>query len=341
MDKSDTEKTEDKKLKAKINRENVKSKKMQLAIDNSPCNTAEEFEFKNKFMNLSNLPGLGILPIGIGTHVHGHTQLSESIETYSNIPIQAFISHYGKFPDYNIEHLKNRIIQQNLTAFCHLPYFINLCCPKTSKFPNELESLNVIVREIALAESLGFKGCVIHVGKNIPKLGYTKEQAWHWMKYYTLWLLCNINNSCPLLLETPASQGTEMLGEIMDFIKFYKDVVTEYPEFYQAHKNQINSASTELLPEQIQQLTNNIPFGICVDTCHVFQSDYYPIDYLVTIESELGPGVVKLIHFNDSLEPKGSKLDRHFHVPFGHIGATNLLPVYNWANTFNIPMVIE
>ena len=73
----------------------------------------------------------------------------------------------------------------------------------------------------------------------------------------------------------------------------------------------------------------------------VFQSDYYPIDYLTTIEAEVGSNAVKLIHFNDSLEPKGSKLDRHFPPTAGHIGPAGLLPVYEWGCLHNVPMVIE
>lgn len=284
--------------------------KMKEAIDNSPCNTHEELVFKINMLNMVKHPHLG-------HHVHGVGQLMDSIDMFSDIPIQCFLSHNGKFPDYNCENIKKRLKEKSLLpAFCHLPYFINLCCPKTSKFPDEIESLFLINQEIKIASSMGFSGCVIHVGKNVSKLCYNNSEAWNKMKHYTLWVLCNIENvNCPLLLETPAGQGTEMLTEIMDFIKFYREIISDYPEYYKKVKN--------------KDIEGICPFGICIDTCHVWACGYNPIDYIQTVECELGKDVIKLIHFNDSLEPKGSRKDRHFMACGGYIGAAGLLPVYN------------
>jgi deoxyribonuclease-4 len=298
----------------------TKANKQMMAIENSPCNTEEELHFR-----VVVLMGRIRDPL-LGNHIHGVGMLLDSIGEQYNKPVQAFLSHCGTFPKYDCELIKRKLHERKLTAYCHLPYYINLVNPSTSKYPDPIESLFIIIEEIKLSSKLGFHGCVIHCGKNIGKLNYTYKEAWDKMKHYTLWILVNVEDSkCPLLLETPASQGTEMLGDIMEYIRFYREIIAEYPAYYRKVKN---------------KESNGIPFGLCIDTCHVYASGYDPIDYLLTVECELGKAI-NLIHFNDSLEPKGSKKDRHFCPGMGYIGAAGLLPVYQWALSHNIPMVIE
>jgi deoxyribonuclease-4 len=123
--------------------------------------------------------------------------------------------------------------------------------------------------------------------------------------------------SCPLLLETPAGQGTELLTgreEFLDFIESFKD-------------------------ERIRA---------CIDTCHVFAcknptdpdgNGHDPLEYIK--EGVKRSNLVKLVHFNDSLEACGSCKDRHAFVGTGHIGFETMQAIAEFCMDKTIPMVIE
>jgi deoxyribonuclease-4 len=79
---------------------------------------------------------------------------------------------------------------------------------------------------------------------------------------------------------------------------------------------------------------------VCVDTCHVFACGHDPADY-VRAAHAADPGLLKLIHFNDSATPCGSRLDRHAFCGQGHIGITKMTEIAELATATTIPLVIE
>jgi len=127
----------------------------------------------------------------------------------------------------------------------------------------------------------GASGYVIHVGK---AKGLSYEEAIQIMRVNITKLLSIATDKCPLLLETPAGQGTELLVNPQHFGQFVMSF------------------------DKLQ---------ICVDSCHVFASGYDPCFYLRMM---LPTNRVKLIHFNDSVEGRGSRIDRHFDPGLGYIG---------------------
>ena len=114
---------------------------------------------------------------------------------------------------------------------------------------------------------------------------------------------------CPLLLETPAGQGSEVLRTWTEFAAFVSAI-----------------ADPRL--------------RICIDTCHVFACGEDPHTYLSKFLSA-HPAMTQLIHFNDSATPCGSCLDRHAFCGQGHIGIEKMTAIANDAHAANIPMVIE
>ena len=119
--------------------------------------------------------------------------------------------------------------------------------------------------------------------------------------------------ACPLLIETPSSQGTELLTTIDEFQEFYQ-------RFNQEDQQRIR---------------------ICIDTCHVFASGYDPLEYLSKWINTMGRETVGLIHFNDSKDVKGSKKDRHAPIGNGKIGKNILYQVMKYAVDQKIDMVVE
>lgn len=74
----------------------------------------------------------------------------------------------------------------------------------------------------------------------------------------------------------------------------------------------------------------NLPLGVCVDTAHSFTAGYdirEPDGLEATIEiirRTVGLKNVRAVHFNDSRAPYNSRVDRHWHIGEGHIGADAL-----------------
>lgn len=70
----------------------------------------------------------------------------------------------------------------------------------------------------------------------------------------------------------------------------------------------------KLLYDQLSAKYNNVKFGICIDTCHIYVSDYdlgnkkIMTDYVNAIDAI---GCPVLVHLNDSVGEIGSMIDRH------------------------------
>jgi endonuclease IV len=198
-------------------------------------------------------------------------------------------------------------------------------------FPDPIVSLNSVIRELKIANDMSFSGCVIHVGKNSRKDEKNKkmklEDAINEMKYYILWCIIHATPECPLLLETCCGCGTELLSDLYDFCDFYNRVVEDFPGFYEEAFG--------------KKPTIKCPFGVCVDFAHTFAADYLPMESLSILEEGIGVENVRLIHYNDSKECRGSRKDRHEVPGKGNIDIEELYQAYQYAIKHGIPMVAE
>jgi deoxyribonuclease-4 len=184
--------------------------------------------------------------------------------------------------------------------FIHSPYIINLCTQATAE--NEDYHTKLLIKNLQYGVAMGAKGVVVHVGKSTTQ---PLPEAMATMRSNILTSLEHATPSCPLLLETPAGQGTEVLRTWAEFAAFVSDI-------------------------------NDPRLRICIDTCHVFACGEDPETYLKrTLDA------TKLIHFNDSATPCGSCLDRHAFVGQGHIGIEKMTAIANSATAAALPMVIE
>lgn len=188
--------------------------------------------------------------------------------------------------------------------FVHSPYIINLCTP-----PGEKDDYHTacLTKQLKFAAAAGARGVVVHVGKSTDQ---PLETALAHMRANLQTAMAAATPQCPVLLETPAGQGTEVLTTTADFVEF------------------------------VQELTNNGAdprLRICVDTCHVFATGSDPVSYLQAVPVSL----LSLVHFNDSATPCGSRLDRHAFCGEGHIGLAKMTEVAHICTNAAIPMVVE
>ena len=187
--------------------------------------------------------------------------------------------------------------------YVHSPYVINLCHEPGK---NEDYGLVCLQKNLQYANTMGLKGVVVHVGKaTTVELSVAMEH----MRSNLLKAIDTATESCPILLETPAGQGSETLTTYDDFVSFVQSF-----------------ASAKL--------------RICVDTCHVFATGQNPLDYIKKMYTA-DPNLLKLVHFNDSATPCGSCLDRHAFIGTGKIGYAALKEIADYCRERSIPMLVE
>lgn len=186
--------------------------------------------------------------------------------------------------------------------YVHSQYIINLAHKPTD---DTRWNTKLLKKNLAYASAVGCKGVVVHVGKS-TSMAYA--DALENMRVNITNALKYASPSCPLLLETPAGQGTEMLKSVSEFIEF----VTSF---------------------------NDPRLRICLDTCHVFACGHSPTEYIDTIAKHAD--LLKLIHYNDSATPCGSCVDRHAMMGTGHIGMDGMHEIAKKCGGLGVPMLIE
>jgi deoxyribonuclease-4 len=120
-----------------------------------------------------------------------------------------------------------------------------------------------------------------------------------------------------LLLEPTAGQGRSLCGTV-DELEPYLDVLDRHPRV-----------------------------GLCLDTCHVFAAGA-PLDEpggatatLDRLVDVAGPGRLRLMHANDSKDPRGSLRDRHERIGEGHIGENAFAELFAHPATDGVPFIAE
>ena len=233
------------------------------------------------------------------------------------LPIQTFI---GNRMSKSSTTPKNDIVTSIMTLpvsvrkmlFVHGAHSINFC--------NAGHSVMRHVNDLVVCSQLGFGGLVVHVGKNVNKVAnqvalQTMFDRLSLIIIETTRILKKMNSTAtqaPLLLETPAGQGTETLTAIHEMIWFCNQM----------------------------RVTHGTKFGICIDTCHVFSLGYCPLYYMVIAKRDLS-FPVDLLHFNDSKKHQGARVDRHASYGRGMMGIDRLDRVATWCVSHSIPMVSE
>lgn len=242
---------------------------------------------------------------GIGCHIKKYPTLLKTVrEIKDTKPYQIFLGNpTGSkvvLQDADVEATRKDVIDRGLSVFVHTPYILNLCNPWT----DDGWERTLLRRNLEGAAKAGFRGVVIHVGKSVKR---PVREAIETMRANLAWALTYATTACPLLLETPAGQGTETLRTCEDFLTF------------------VDSFQDGRL-------------RVCVDTCHVFASGCEPVSYL---QKTAEKGLLTLVHYNDSQAACGSCVDRHAFVGTGHIGLATMTEIAEFCASKRIPMVIE
>ena len=253
---------------------------------------------------------------GVGTHIQKLGSLFNTIHlhhkiNHCNLPFQIFSGSPKSYKrklvleeEYMI--IKNYIEKNEIRGFIHSIYLINLC---RTREENE-RGLKCLETELINGGHCGFRGIVVHCGK---KLKLPIDIALDIMYTNIKSVLKFASPECPLLLETPAGQGTEVCVTIENLLEFYG-------RFTEAERNVIK---------------------ICIDTCHIFAAGHNPFEYIGNWLKEVNRESLVLVHFNDSKGEIGCCKDRHEYPGKGCIGKDVMMQTMQLCVEYKIPMVYE
>ncbi|MDR2847140.1 MAG: deoxyribonuclease IV [Mycoplasmataceae bacterium] len=212
-------------------------------------------------------------------------------------------------PQMKIAEFKKKCIEVNFdlnNLIVHAPYVMNLASADARIQELSLEFLN---SEIKRCIAFGANKIVVHPGSATN--GISLIQA--------ITNCINIinkldNTEVTICIETMSGKG----GEIgVDF-------------------TQINQV--------IAGVKNKHLIGVCLDTCHIHDAGYdlSKIDDVIDeFDKVIGLKYLKVVHLNDSKNPRGSHKDRHERIGMGSIGFDNLINFAYHLKLKDIPKILE
>ncbi len=212
--------------------------------------------------------------------------------------------------------------RRGMRVFIHSPYLVNLGSPTPATYEKSVAS---VAHNLRRAAEIGAEGVVVHTGSFVdPSTDPAESEARYaaalrQVREGLLPLLDLVSgDDAPwLLLEPTAGQGRSLCAGVDDLEPYL--------------------AALDLHPKA----------GICLDTCHVFAAGA-PLDEAggaaATVDRIVeigGPGRLRLVHANDSMDVRGAFKDRHQLIGQGHIGTGAFEELFAHPATDGVPFVLE
>lgn len=256
----------------------------------------------------------------IGSHVSmsGKKMLLASAEEAHQYGASTFMIYTGApqntrrkaIEDLNIEAGHAAMKEYGLSNIVvHAPYIINIA--NTNK-PEVFElGVKFLQNEIERTEAIGAKDIVLHPGSHV---GAGADVGIKRIIEGLNEVLTN-NNDVRIALETMAGKGSEI------------------------------GRTFEEIAQIIDGVTHNERLSICLDTCHIHDAGYDVVNDFDGVLNEfdkiIGVDRIKVVHVNDSKNPREAHKDRHENIGFGHIGFDALNYVVHHPQFENIPKILE
>lgn len=199
-------------------------------------------------------------------------------------------------------------------VFSHASYLINLASPDEALWR---KSVAALAAELTRCARLRIPFAVLHPGAHVGSgtaAGIARAAAGLDTAFAEAG---DAGKGVGVLLENTAGAGTTLgsqpaeLGEIIAASRF---------------------------PERL---------GVCWDTCHGFAAGFDPRtpetwnQTIAILDGAVGLSRLRLLHLNDSMNPLGSRKDRHEHIGQGHIGLAGFRAVLADHRLAHLPMCLE
>ncbi|MFH1461834.1 MAG: deoxyribonuclease IV [bacterium] len=258
----------------------------------------------------------------LGLHLKLQNNLYSLISEAQNYKIKIFQffltrEQTGKYLKLDNKDVKSflKLRTEFKELYIHSSYWVNLA---SSKRIGHQTSQRILKKEIELAKKLHANYLVLHPGsaskfKNIPQ-----DPNWKLKGIENLTAALNKimrkEWRIRILLENTAHANRTIGSNLDDF-----RLIRERLEF----------------PEKIM---------FCLDLAHAFSYGYdieKTDDFIDFVDKTMGIKNIKLIHLNDSIEKKGSKIDKHESPGNGLIGDKTLKALIQSPKFKNTPIILE
>jgi len=191
----------------------------------------------------------------------------------------------------------------------HAPYIINI--GNTTNLATFQLGVDFLKSEIERTEAIGAKQIVLHPGAHV---GAGAEAG---IKKIIEGLneVLERGQKVQIALETMAGKGSEC-GRTFEELAMIIDGVT-----YNEH------------------------LSVCFDTCHTHDAGYDIVNdfdgVLNQFDKIIGIDRLKVVHINDSKNPRGAQKDRHENIGFGHIGFKAINYIVHHPQLKDLPKILE
>ncbi len=213
-------------------------------------------------------------------------------------------------------------------AYFHASYLINLA----DDGPNGTHSVEALIAELTVAEVLGVRGSIIHLGS------FKEEKA----KKEALSLgLFGSTESLPAYQKHP--KYDLLISNIKAVLK--KSPVRALFIIEDMGMRKIGRSLEEIA--NIIEDVNDTRVRVCLDTCHLHAAGYdittpKKLDnFLSDFNRTIGLERLELFHANDSRDEFGSLRDRHDNIGEGKVGKEVFKLLLNHPKTKDRPFILE
>lgn len=228
----------------------------------------------------------------IGVHVPGNDPLAAAAERGAEA-VQLFLSPPRSWKKPAVREDAAALQEADIPVYVHAPYIINVATTNNRVRHPSRANLEQTVRA---AEDIAAAGVIVHGGHvteaDDPRLGFE-----NWRK-----TLDRLESSVPILVENTAGGDNAMARHVDAILRLWEA---------------LDGA--------------DVPFGLCLDTCHLHAAGEELVAATQRLLDELGH--VDLVHLNDSRDRAGSGRDRHANLGTGTIDPETLVEVVRLAGT--------
>ncbi|OGS46000.1 MAG: hypothetical protein A2539_06720 [Elusimicrobia bacterium RIFOXYD2_FULL_34_15] len=232
----------------------------------------------------------------------------ETIQIFSRSP-----RSWGRkeFDLKEVEEFKRSLKENNIFPLVvHMLYLPNLASADKNLYKR---SVDVLIDELNRCKILGAKYLVVHPGRY--STGDFETGIKNIIKAINFAFL-KARNETIILLENLAGGKT--------------DIGWRFEELHRI----------------IENVADKKRIGVCLDTAHLFGAGYdvskKGFDNTINeFDRIVGLKYLRFLHINDSINERGSKIDRHMHIGQGYIGIEGFRAVLNHPKIKNLPGIIE
>lgn len=221
------------------------------------------------------------------------------------------------------EPVKEYVSANKLKLIAHSPYLLNFARPLQDS-PEGRKALERYLRDLVNVVNLGGLGSVLHMGANVKELKLTFDGACENFVKNLRWIIERMPPSATIILENMAGGGTRMCCEMVPWIEFWQNHVSE-----------------DLRPR----------IKWCIDTAHLYATGEYDLSkpeevlrFYEDFDEGIGWEHVMCIHFNGSKTALGSHRDNHADIgpiKSGKIATAGLLTLADIARESDKFMILE